>query len=41
MSLMIFRFWTATVLTFSKNGLKLLKDNALQIPNYEITETQI
>ena len=26
MSLLIFRFWTATVLTLLKNGLKLLKD---------------
>ena len=30
MSLMIFRFWTATVLAFLKNGLKLL--------NYFVTE---
>ena len=41
MSLMIFRFWTATALAFLKNGLNLLQDNALEIPNYEITETQI
>ena len=33
MSLMIFRFWIATMLTFLKNGLQLLKDKAL-IPNY-------
>ena len=31
MSLLIFRFWTATVFTFLKNGLMLLKDKALQI----------
>ena len=33
MSLMIFRFWIATMLTFLKNGLRLLKGKAL-IPNY-------
>ena len=37
MSLLIFRFWTATVLTLVKNGLKLLKDKALEIiPKYAI-----
>ena len=41
MSLTIFRFRTATVLTFLKNGLKLLKDKALEIPNYGRTEVQI
>ena len=36
MSLLIFRFSTATVLTFLKVGLKLLKDKALEIvPNME------
>ena len=35
MILLIFRFWTATVLTFLRNGLKLLKDKELEIiPNY-------
>ena len=36
-----FRFWTATVLTFLKNGLKLLKDKAREIPNYGKTEARI
>ena len=37
MSLLIFHFWT--VLTFSKNGLKLLKDKAMEIiPKYGRTE---
>ena len=41
MSLLIFRFWIAIVLTFLKNGLKLLKDKALEIiPKYGGTETQ-
>ena len=31
MSLLIFCFWTATVFTFLKNGLKLLKDKVLEI----------
>ena len=36
MSLLIFRFWTATVLTLFKIGVKLLKDKALEIiPNME------
>ena len=37
MSLLIFCFWTATVLTFLKIGLKLLKDKALDksYPNME------
>ena len=39
MSLLIFRFLTATVLTFLKKGLKLLKDKALKIiPKYGKTE---
>ena len=42
MSLLIFRFWTATVLTFLKNGLKLLKDKALEIiPKYGSTEAKV
>ena len=41
MSLMIFHFWTATVITFLKNDLKLLKDKALEIPNYGRTGAQI
>ena len=41
MSLPIFYFWTATVLTFFKNGLKLLKKKALgMILEYERTEAQ-
>ena len=41
MFLLIFRFWTATVLTFLKIGLKLLKDKALEIiPKYGRTEAQ-
>ena len=36
-----FRFWTATVLTFLKNGLKLLEDKALEIPKCGKTEAQI
>ena len=39
MSLLIFRFWIATVLTLLKNGLKLLKDKALEIiPTYGRTK---
>ena len=35
MSLLILRFWTATVFTFLKSGLKLFKDKALEIiPKY-------
>ena len=42
MSLLIFRFWTAAVLTFLKDGLKLFKDKALEIiPKYGTTEAQI
>ena len=42
MSLLIFRFSTATVLTFLKNGLKLLKDKALEIiPKYGRTEAKV
>ena len=41
MSLLIFRFWTVTVPTFLKNGLKLLKDKALGImPKYGRTEAR-
>ena len=41
MSSLMFRFSTATVLTFLKNGLKLLKDKALKIvPTYGKTEAQ-
>ena len=41
MSLLIFHFWTPTVLTFLKLGLKLLKDKVLEIiPKYERTEAQ-
>ena len=41
MSLLILSFWTATVLTYFKNGLKLLKDKALEIiPKYGKTEAQ-
>ena len=39
---MIFCFWRATVLTFLKNGLKLLKDKALEIiPKYGRTEAKV
>ena len=42
MSLLMFRFWTATVLTFLKNDLKLLKDKALEIiPKYGRTEVKV
>ena len=41
MSLLIFRFWTPTVLTFLKNGLNLLKDKTLEIIHkYGRTEAQ-
>ena len=40
MSLLIFRFWTATVLTFLKIGAKLLKDKALEIISKYGTEAQ-
>ena len=41
MSLLISHFWTATALTFLKNGLELLKERALKIiPKYERTEAQ-
>ena len=41
MSLLIFRFWTATVLNFLKNGLKLRTDEALEIiPKYGRPEAQ-
>ena len=41
MSLLIFCFWAATILTFLKNGLKLPKDKVLEvIPEYGGTEAQ-
>ena len=41
MSLLILSFWIATVLTFLKNDLKLLRDKALKIiPKYGRTEAQ-
>ena len=41
MSLLLFRLWTATVLTFLKNGLKVLMDVGLEItPKYGRTEAQ-
>ena len=41
MSLLIFRFWTTTVLPSLKNGLKFLKDKVLEIiPKYGRTEAQ-
>ena len=41
MSLLIFCFWTATILPFLKNGLKLLKDKVLEIIlEYGGTEAQ-
>ena len=41
MSLLISHFWTATVLTFLKNGLELLKEKALKIiPKDGRTEAQ-
>ena len=41
MSLLIFQFWTVTVLPSLKNGLKLLKDKVLEIvPKYGRTEAQ-
>ena len=42
MSLLIFCFWRAPVFTFVKNGLKLLKDKALEItPKYRRTEAKV
>ena len=42
MSSLIFYFWRATVLTFLRNGLKLLKDKALEIlPKYGRTEAKV
>ena len=42
MSLLIFRFWIATVLILLKNGLKLLKNKALEIiPKYGRTEAKV
>ena len=39
MSLLIFHFWTATVLTFFKNSVELFKEKALKmIPKYGRTE---
>ena len=41
MSSLILCFWRATVLTFLINGLKLLKDKALEIiPKYGSTEAK-
>ena len=41
MSLSISHFWTATVLTFSKNGLELLKEKTLKmIPKHGRTEAE-
>ena len=41
MSLLIFHFWTATVLTFLKSGLDLFKQKALKmIPKHGRTEAQ-
>ena len=41
MSLLIFRFWTTTILTFLKNGLKLLKNKGLEIiPKHGRIEAQ-
>ena len=40
MSSLIFCFWSATVLTFLKNGLKLLKIKALEI-KYGRTESKV
>ena len=42
MSSLIICFWRAAVLTFLKNGLKLLKDKALEIiPKYGRTEAKV
>ena len=42
MSSLIFCFWRATVPTFLKNGLKLLKDKALEIiPKYGRSEAKV
>ena len=41
MSLLIFHFWSGTVLTFLKNGLELLKEKSLKvIPKYGRAEAQ-
>ena len=41
MSLLIFHFWTATVLTILKDELVLLKEKALKmIPKYGRTEAK-
>ena len=41
MSLLIFRCWKATVFSFLKNGLKLLKDKVLEvISKYGRTEAR-
>ena len=41
MSLLIFHFWTVTVLTFLKIGLELFKEKALKkIPKYGRTQAQ-
>ena len=42
MSSLIFCFWRATVLTFFKNGLKFVKNKALEIiPKYGRTEAKV
>ena len=42
MSSLIFCLWRATVLTFLKNGIKLLKDKVLEIiPKYGRTEAKV
>ena len=42
MSSLIFCFWRATVLTFLKNGLKFVKDKALEIiPKYGRTVAKV
>ena len=38
MSLLISHFWTATVLTFLKNGLELLKEKALKTISLTLEE---
>ena len=41
MSVLIFHIWTATVLTFLKNGLELFQEKALKmIPKYGRTKAQ-
>ena len=41
MSLLIFHFWTAIVLTFLKTGLELFKEKAIKmIPKYGRTDAK-